>query len=109
MRRVGWALLILAICFAAGTVLWGAATERSTSLVCGEIKSKVCEQQTDPMLGFVLAALIAILGLVVLSATKWRAGKPTRAAIGASVEVIMTLLFSGSEVRAPLARDRFLK
>jgi hypothetical protein len=65
MRRVGWALLILAICFAAGTVLWGAATERSTSLVCGEIKSKVCEQQTDPMLGFVLAALIAILGLVL--------------------------------------------
>jgi enamine deaminase RidA (YjgF/YER057c/UK114 family) len=43
-------------------------------------------------------------------------GKPTRAAIGcqglggnASVEVIVTLLFSGSEVRAPLARDHFAK
>ena len=43
-------------------------------------------------------------------------GKPTRAAIGcqglggnASVEVIVTLLFSGSEVRAPLARDQFVK
>jgi enamine deaminase RidA (YjgF/YER057c/UK114 family) len=43
-------------------------------------------------------------------------GKPTRAAIGcqglggnASVEVIVTLLFSGSEVRAPLARDHFSK
>jgi enamine deaminase RidA (YjgF/YER057c/UK114 family) len=41
-------------------------------------------------------------------------GKPTRAAIGcqglggnASVEVIVTLLFSGGDVRAPLARDRF--
>jgi enamine deaminase RidA (YjgF/YER057c/UK114 family) len=41
-------------------------------------------------------------------------GKPTRAAIGcqglggnASVEIIVTLLFSGTEVRAPLARDRF--
>jgi enamine deaminase RidA (YjgF/YER057c/UK114 family) len=43
-------------------------------------------------------------------------GKPTRAAIGcqglggnASVEIIVTLLFSGSEVRAPLARDHFVK
>jgi enamine deaminase RidA (YjgF/YER057c/UK114 family) len=41
-------------------------------------------------------------------------GKPTRAAIGcqglgggASVEIIVTLLFSGSEVRPPLARDHF--
>ena len=41
------------------------------------------------------------------------AGKPTRAAIGCqglgvnhSVEVIMTVLFSGPEVRPPLARDR---
>lgn len=40
-------------------------------------------------------------------------GKPTRAAIGCqglainhSVEVIMTVLFSGSDVRPPLARDR---
>ncbi len=39
-------------------------------------------------------------------------GKPTRAAIGcqglggnASVEIIVTLLFTGAEVRAPLARD----
>ena len=43
-------------------------------------------------------------------------GKPTRAAIGcqglggnASVEVILTLLFSGSEVRPPLARDEFVR
>jgi len=43
-------------------------------------------------------------------------GKPTRAAIGcqglggnASIEVIVTLLFSGSEVRAPLARDQYVK
>ena len=43
-------------------------------------------------------------------------GKPTRAAIGchgialnSSVEVILTLLFTGSEVRAPLARDRWEK
>ena len=43
-------------------------------------------------------------------------GKPTRAAIGcqglggnASVEIIVTLLFSGSEVRPPLARDHFEK
>jgi enamine deaminase RidA (YjgF/YER057c/UK114 family) len=41
-------------------------------------------------------------------------GKPTRAAIGcqglggnASVEIIVTLLFTGSEVRPPLARDAF--
>jgi hypothetical protein len=39
-------------------------------------------------------------------------GKPTRAAIGCqglsrhhSVEVVMTVLCSGSEVRSPLARD----
>ena len=43
-------------------------------------------------------------------------GKPTRAAIGcqglggnASVEIIVTLLFSGSDVRPPLARDHFQK
>jgi len=43
-------------------------------------------------------------------------GKPTRAAIGcqglggnASVEIIVTVLFSGAEVRPPLARDRFVK
>jgi enamine deaminase RidA (YjgF/YER057c/UK114 family) len=41
-------------------------------------------------------------------------GKPTRAAIGcqglggnASVEIIVTLLFTPGEVRAPLARDHF--
>jgi enamine deaminase RidA (YjgF/YER057c/UK114 family) len=43
-------------------------------------------------------------------------GKPTRAAIGcqglalnSSVEVILTLLFTGAEVQAPLARDRWEK
>jgi enamine deaminase RidA (YjgF/YER057c/UK114 family) len=43
-------------------------------------------------------------------------GKPTRAAIGcqglaldSSVEVILTLLFTGTEVRAPLARDHWEK
>jgi enamine deaminase RidA (YjgF/YER057c/UK114 family) len=43
-------------------------------------------------------------------------GKPTRAAIGcqglggnASVEIIVTLLFSGTDVRSPLARDHFAK
>jgi enamine deaminase RidA (YjgF/YER057c/UK114 family) len=43
-------------------------------------------------------------------------GKPTRAAIGcqglggnASVEIVVTLLFSGSDVRPPLARDHFVK
>ena len=43
-------------------------------------------------------------------------GKPTRAAIGcqglgggASVEIIVTVLFSGSEVRPPLARDHVAK
>jgi enamine deaminase RidA (YjgF/YER057c/UK114 family) len=43
-------------------------------------------------------------------------GKPTRAAIGcqglggnASVEIIVTLLFSGTTVRPPLARDHFAK
>jgi enamine deaminase RidA (YjgF/YER057c/UK114 family) len=43
-------------------------------------------------------------------------GKPTRAAIGcqglggnASVEIIVTLLFTGTEVRPPLARDHFQK
>lgn len=42
-------------------------------------------------------------------------GKPTRAAIGcqglgggASVEIIVTLLFSGGDVRPPLARDHFV-
>ncbi len=43
-------------------------------------------------------------------------GKPTRAAIGcqglggnASVEVIVTVLFSGTDLRPPLARDQFVK
>ena len=43
-------------------------------------------------------------------------GKPTRAAIGcqglggnASVEIIATVLFTGSDVRPPLARDHFQK
>jgi enamine deaminase RidA (YjgF/YER057c/UK114 family) len=43
-------------------------------------------------------------------------GKPTRAAIGcqglalnSSVEIIMTVLFSGTEVRPPLPRDRHQK
>lgn len=43
-------------------------------------------------------------------------GKPTRAAIGCqglaanhSVEVVMTVLFSGSDVRPPLPRDAFVK
>ncbi len=43
-------------------------------------------------------------------------GKPTRAAIGChglarnhSVEIILTVLFSGTGVRAPLARDRYVK
>ncbi len=43
-------------------------------------------------------------------------GKPTRAAIGcqglalgASVEVVLTVLFSGAEVRPPLARDRHVR
>src|SRR5262252_11134315 len=42
--------------------------------------------------------------------------KPTRAAIGCqglalnhSVEIVMTLLFSGSEVRPPLARDHYAR
>src|SRR5262245_47714347 len=43
-------------------------------------------------------------------------GKPTRAAIGcqglggnASVEIVVTLQFSGSDVRPPLARDHVVK
>jgi enamine deaminase RidA (YjgF/YER057c/UK114 family) len=43
-------------------------------------------------------------------------GKPTRAAIGcqglalgSSVEVVLTVLFTGAEVQAPLARDRWEK
>lgn len=43
-------------------------------------------------------------------------GKPTRAAIGCqglainhSVEIVMTVLFSGSEVRSPLARDHYAR
>jgi len=43
-------------------------------------------------------------------------GKPTRAAIGcqglggnASVEIIATVLFTGADVRPPLARDHFQK
>jgi len=41
-------------------------------------------------------------------------GKPTRAAIGCqglarghSVEIVLTVLFRGAEVRPPLARDRY--
>jgi enamine deaminase RidA (YjgF/YER057c/UK114 family) len=43
-------------------------------------------------------------------------GKPTRAAIGCqglalnhSVEVVLTVLFSGTQVRPPLARDQFAR
>jgi len=43
-------------------------------------------------------------------------GKPTRAAIGCqglalnhSVEIVMTVLFAGSDVRAPLARDHYAR
>lgn len=43
-------------------------------------------------------------------------GKPTRAAIGCqglaldhSVEIVVTLAFTGAEVRPPLARDAFVK
>jgi enamine deaminase RidA (YjgF/YER057c/UK114 family) len=43
-------------------------------------------------------------------------GKPTRAAIGcqglalnSSVEIVLTVLFSGTDVRPPLARDRYVK
>ncbi|MGH7266607.1 MAG: RidA family protein [Candidatus Rokuibacteriota bacterium] len=43
-------------------------------------------------------------------------GKPTRAAIGcqglalnSSVEIVLTVLFSGTDVRPPLARDRHVK
>jgi enamine deaminase RidA (YjgF/YER057c/UK114 family) len=43
-------------------------------------------------------------------------GKPTRAAIGCqglainhSVEIVMTVVFAGSDVRAPLARDHYAK
>jgi enamine deaminase RidA (YjgF/YER057c/UK114 family) len=43
-------------------------------------------------------------------------GKPTRAAIGCqglalnhSVEIVMTVLFFGSDVRAPLARDHYAR
>ena len=43
-------------------------------------------------------------------------GKPTRAAIGcqglaqnASVELVLTVLFSGTDVRPPLARDRYVR
>jgi enamine deaminase RidA (YjgF/YER057c/UK114 family) len=43
-------------------------------------------------------------------------GKPTRAAIGCqglalnhSVEVVLTVLFSGTDVRPPLARDHYVK
>jgi enamine deaminase RidA (YjgF/YER057c/UK114 family) len=43
-------------------------------------------------------------------------GRPTRAAIGCqglstnhSVEIVMTVFFSGSDVRPPLARDRWQK
>jgi enamine deaminase RidA (YjgF/YER057c/UK114 family) len=43
-------------------------------------------------------------------------GKPTRAAIGCqglalnhSVEIVMTVLFSGGDVRAPLARDHYAR
>jgi hypothetical protein len=43
-------------------------------------------------------------------------GKPTRAAIGcrglggnACVEIVVTLLFTGADVRPPLARDHYVK
>jgi enamine deaminase RidA (YjgF/YER057c/UK114 family) len=43
-------------------------------------------------------------------------GKPTRAAIGCqglavnhSVEVVLTVLFTGTEVRPPLARDQYMR
>ena len=43
-------------------------------------------------------------------------GKPTRAAIGcqglarnASVEIVLTLLFRGTDIRPPLARDRWVR
>jgi enamine deaminase RidA (YjgF/YER057c/UK114 family) len=43
-------------------------------------------------------------------------GKPTRAAIGCQglalnscVEIVLTVLFSGADVRPPLARDRYQK
>jgi enamine deaminase RidA (YjgF/YER057c/UK114 family) len=43
-------------------------------------------------------------------------GKPTRAAIGcqglalnSSVEIVLTVLFSGTDVQPPLARDRYQK
>ena len=43
-------------------------------------------------------------------------GKPTRAAIGCqglainhSVEIVLTVLFSGTDVRPPLARDRYVR
>jgi enamine deaminase RidA (YjgF/YER057c/UK114 family) len=43
-------------------------------------------------------------------------GKPTRAAIGcqglalnSSVEIVLTVLFSGTDVRPPLARDRWVR
>jgi enamine deaminase RidA (YjgF/YER057c/UK114 family) len=43
-------------------------------------------------------------------------GKPTRAAIGcqglalnSSVEIVLTVLFSGTDVRPPLARDRYVR
>ena len=43
-------------------------------------------------------------------------GKPTRAAIGCqglalnhSVEVVLTVLFTGTEVRPPLARDHYAR
>ena len=43
-------------------------------------------------------------------------GKPTRAAIGCqglalnhSVEIVLTVTFTGTDVRAPLARDYFMK
>ena len=43
-------------------------------------------------------------------------GKPTRAAIGcqglaldSSVEIVLTVQFSGTEVRPPLARDRWVR
>ena len=43
-------------------------------------------------------------------------GKPTRAAVGCqglsmnhSVEIMLTVLFAGTDVRSPLARDKFVK
>jgi enamine deaminase RidA (YjgF/YER057c/UK114 family) len=80
-------------------------------------------QQVVHLLGFVNSAPgfsdqpRVINGAADLLVELWGPrGKPTRAAIGcqglggnASVEIIVTVLFSGSEIRPPLARDQFVK